>query len=104
MLLLEKIACVVRASYFYIFFFSKGLCVLEISPFTLTQYLILYPDLFFLWLPAVMDAKGAQWKGVCSKSSIIDMLNNEFDRAAYLKYDQTESLLFFYVTSHSKFI
>ena len=39
-----------------------------------------------------------QWKGVCSKSSIIDMLNNEFDRAAYLKYEQTESLLFFYVT------
>ena len=97
MLLLEKIACVVRASYFD-FFFSKGLCVLEISPFTLTQCLISYPDLFFLWLPAVMDAKGNERAYARNPQFIIDMLNNEFDRAAYLKYEQTESLLFFYVT------
>ena len=48
-----------------------------------------------------------------NKSSILDVLNNKFDRAvkfslnrtwlyAYLKYEQTNLLLFFYVTSNSK--
>ena len=50
-----------------------------------------------------------------NKSSILDVLNNKFDRAVkfslnrtwlpvyvYLKYEQTNLLLFFYVTSNSK--
>ena len=48
-----------------------------------------------------------------NKSSILDVLNNKFDRAVkfslnrtwlyvYLKDEQTNLLLFFYVTSNSK--
>lgn len=55
-----------------------------------------------------------RWKNTCSKEiSILDVLNNKFDGAvkfsltkkwlyAYFKYEQSNLLLFFYVTSNSK--